>query len=71
MRLMDRTPSSRHNIELANILRQTKSTKLESYETERLTKAGATFKIQMVAIPLRNESGKLYAVAVLERAYQS
>ena len=71
MQLPDRTPSSRHKIELANILRLADSELMEFYETERLTKDGVTLNIQMIATPLRNESGKLYAVATLERAYQA
>ncbi len=70
MKLLDRIPSSLHKTELANILRLAEVDTLTVAETERLTKNGATIKVQLFVTPLRNDLGKMYAVGLFERACQ-
>ena len=40
---------------------------LEPYRTRRLTKAGATLEVWIIATALVNEAGQIYAIATTER----
>ena len=41
---------------------------LESYRTQRLTRAGAVIEVSIISSALLRETGEVYAIATTERA---
>ena len=66
----ERIPPARRGEEDALIRRLRRSESLEPFRTQRLTKSGEMVEVSMVATPLINEQGELYAIATTERAIE-
>ena len=67
MNVRNRIPASIQADALANIHQLSQAEVLEPYQTERLTKDGATLKVSLISTALVNEAGKMYAIATTER----
>jgi len=67
MNVRNRIPASIQADALAKIHQLSRAEVLEPYQTERLTKDGATLKVSLISTALVNEAGKMYAIATTER----
>ena len=71
MNVRDRIPEPLREGALATLDRLSRAEVLESYLTQRLTKAGAVVEVSIISTALINEVGQMYAIATTERALDS
>jgi len=67
MNVRNRIPAAIQADALAKIHQLSQSQVLEPYQTQRLTKDGATLKVSLITTALVNEIGQMYAIATTER----
>ena len=70
MKVADRVPESERAEELAKLTRLAGGEIVPAYQTARLTKDGAIVEVEVIASPLINAEGQLYAIATTEHLRQ-
>ncbi len=70
LNVRDRVPTALRQEELARIERLSHDERLAPYESQRLTRSGATVDVSIVATVLLDEAGAAYGIATTERARQ-
>jgi two-component system CheB/CheR fusion protein len=68
MNVRDRIPEELREEALATLRQLSRAEILESYRTQRITKAGAVVEVSIISTALVNETGQMYAIATTERA---
>ena len=68
MNVRERIPEPQRAMALSQLNKLCLAEILETYETQRLTKAGAVLTVWITATALINEAGLVYAIATTERA---
>ena len=64
----DRIPVAQRESALTLIAQLSRAEVLESYRTQRLTRAGAVIEVSIISTALLRETGEMYAIATTERA---
>jgi two-component system, chemotaxis family, CheB/CheR fusion protein len=68
MNVRDRIPPGLREKALATLRQLSRAEILESYRTQRITKAGAVMEVSIISTALVNAAGQMYAIATTERA---
>ncbi len=67
LNVRDRIPEALRVDAVAKLHQLSQSGVLEPYQTQRLTKAGATVSVSIISTALMSEAGRMYAIATTER----